>query len=236
VLRAAESEELLAFVSKVIGEAERPEVFEARGSGLAVHSSGEQVRGRVLVVNDRLVTAYPEAVGGHIWPVTLREVVPWANGVEGQVRGECHGAEVDFFDTGFYANRRRYRVGETYSFAMSAFAYTLSRAAEMEAESDLGAKVSFKGASAYMPAWLGNESADIDDYWFHSPLEGEISTAELAGKPLRAYPITIAIPGDFEMRLLLFAAPHVVSPGLEDLAAGEDLEGFLWLQGRLSDT
>src|ERR1044072_8071931 len=77
VLRATESEELLAFVSKVIGDAEQPEVFEARGSGLAVHSSGEQLRGRVLVVNERLETAYPEALGGPIWPVTLSEGVQW---------------------------------------------------------------------------------------------------------------------------------------------------------------
>ena len=47
------------------------------------------------------------------------------------------------------------------------------RAADAEYESDIGAKVSLRGAHAYMPANLSNDTADIDDYWFHSPLESE---------------------------------------------------------------
>ena len=230
-MRASEEGDLLSFISDVIREAEGPAMFQAAGTGMAVHSVGERLRARVLVENERLVSAYPEAVGGALWPITLTEVVPWANGIEGQIRGSCRGADVAFFDTRFYANRRKYRPGETYNFHMSAFAYALGRAADTEVETGMGAKVSLRGAHAYMPANLDNDTADIDDYWFHSPLEDEISTAMLAGRLLRAYPVILALPEDFPMALSIYAAEHVLAPGTTRLRPGEDLEGFLWLQG-----
>jgi len=231
VVRASDQGDLLRFISDVIREAERPEMFQAAGTGMAVHSAGERLRARVLVENERLVSAYPEAVGGALWPVTVTEVVTWANGIEGQIKGACHGAEVAFFDTRFYANRRKYRMGETYSFRMSAFAYVLGRAADTEVDTDMGAKVSLRGAHAFMPASLDNDTADVDDYWFQSPLEDEVSTAQLAGRLLRVYPVILALPEDFPMALSIYAAQHAVAPDAANLQPGEDLEGFLWLQG-----
>ncbi len=238
VLRATEQDELLGFISTVIQQAEQPEMFEAAGSGMAVHAPGGRMSACVLVVDNKLVSAYPEAVGGDapasLMPVTISEIVPWANGVEGQIAGECQGAKISFFDTRFYANRRKYKVGETYNFQVNALAYVLGRAADTEFESDVGAKVSLKGAHAYMPANLDNDTADIDDYWFHSPLEAEIADARLAGKRLRVYPIIIAIPEHFEMHVNLYAADHAEAPDLGAVAKGEDLEGFLWLHGCLA--
>lgn len=235
IVRSYEQGELMRLLGEVTRSVERPELFQAEGVGVAACSLGDRVRACVLLVDDRLASAYPQGLGGPAWPVTLTEIVPWANGIEGQLAGTCHGAAVSFFDTRFYANRRRYRVGETYTFEMSAFAYTLGRAPETEVYSDLGAKVSFKGAHAFMPAALGNEDADIDDYWFHSPLEGEVSTTDLLGRPLRVYPVTLALPDEFEMRVDLYAADHALDSGVGRVAPGEDLEGFLWLQGQLHE-
>src|SRR6059058_4449989 len=64
VVRASEQHDLLEFISQVVQTAERPEVFQARGTGLAVISRGERLHARILVVDDRLVTAYPEAEQG----------------------------------------------------------------------------------------------------------------------------------------------------------------------------
>jgi hypothetical protein len=233
-LRATEQDELLAFISRVIEKAEKPEMFEAAGAGMAVHAPGERLSATVLTVNDKLVSAYPEAVEGNTWPVTVSEVIPWANSIEGQIVGECFGAKIAFFDTRFYANRRTYRPGETYDFNMSAFAYTVDRAGDAEYESDIGAKISLRGAHAYMPTNLSNDTADIDDLWFHSPLEGEPRMAELAGKRLTVYPIIIAIPEHFEMHLDLYAAAHTRTLNLANVPPGDDLEGFLWLQGALA--
>jgi hypothetical protein len=241
VLRAAEEGDLLRFLGGVVQEAEHVEVFGGRAvsAGMAVHSAGDRLCACLLVVDDQVVTAYPEVRDGPVWPVTVKHVVPWANGVEGQITGECYGALVNFFDTHYYANSGRYTVGETYEFRMGALAYRLGPAADLEAESDLGAKVSFKGAHAYMPASTGNEGSDIDDYWFYSPLEAAPGRAQLAGRALDIYPVTVALPsqpggGEFEMRLDLLAAPHVALPGTHEVEPGDDLDGFLWLQGYLS--
>jgi len=232
IMRATDQDDLLSFISGVIREAERPEMFHAAGPAMAVQSPGEEVRARILVVNDKLVSAYPEAESGNSWPIVVKEVIPWANGIEGQIIGTCYNAEVRFFDTKFYANHRKYTLGETYKFQMSAFAYTLGRAPETEVESDMGAKISLSGAHAFMPADVGNDTADIDDYWFHSPLESEVSSVTLAGRRLRAYPVILALPEDFPMSLTVFAADHVLAPDMTGIQPGDDLEGFIWLQGR----
>ena len=64
-----------------------------------------------------------------------------------------------------------------------------------------------------------------------SPLEDEVSTTQLAGRLLRSYPVILALPEDFPMSLSLYAAEHVVAPDAANLRPGEDVEGFLWLQG-----
>src|SRR5690349_2269840 len=98
VVRATEQDDLLSLISDVIRESERPELFQATGMGMAVQSAGDGLHARVLVVDERLVSAYPEAEDGPVWPITITEVVPWANGIEGQLKGTCHGADVAFFD------------------------------------------------------------------------------------------------------------------------------------------
>jgi hypothetical protein len=91
-----------------------------------------------------------------------------------------------------------------------------------------------KGASAYMPASIDNDKADIDDLWFHSPLEGEKDLAYLLGPPINSYPIILAIPEGFEMHLTVYAGLHVLAPEMNHVQPGDDLQGFLWLQGYLA--
>ena len=242
IFRAANETDLFDFIRDSLAGAGATEAF-SNGVGSAFRSTGERIRVCVLAVHGRMVSAYPEVVGDHgssgAWPITVREVIPWANGIEGQISGDCHGASVSLFDTRFYRNRHTYQIGQTYHFNMGALAYTLEPARQTEAESEeLGAKISFKGACAYMPAASGGEmssaDADIDDYWFHSPLSGKISRAAIAGRTLSIYPVTIAIPEQFEMSLDLLAADHVIAPDLAERKPGDDLEGFLWLQGCLA--
>lgn len=214
----------------------RYELFGALRRGMTVHSSEQPLRTRILAKDRQLVGAYPEIVGGPVWPVTLHKITPWANGVEGQLSGDCHGAAVSFFDTRFYANRKKYRPGQTYNFHMAALAYKVGPAQDLEVGVDeLGAKVSLKGAHAFMPAASGQNQDDIDDYWFYSAPNGPVSEVEFASARLKVYPITLALPEEFEMRLPLYAAQHVIAPDMASLEPDEDLAGFLWLQGYLSE-
>lgn len=236
IYRDVQSGDLIKFIRETVENGEQSEIMEPDVK--AHRSAGDGLRMCVLVAGKQVVSAYPEVHDGPVWPVTISDIVPWSNGVEGQVTGLCMDAQVSFFDTRFYANRHLYRVGETYNFRMGAFAYKLKRAEDMEAETGSGEaamKVSLRGACAYMPASMGNEGADIDDYWFHSPLEDTPGEAELDGRTLHVYPITIAVPGDFEMRVPLYAAQHSLTPDMVDIAVGDDLTGFLWLQGHRVD-
>jgi hypothetical protein len=235
VLHAIHESKLVRYLVDVTKADGNPERFGLAGKGLAFRSEPGPVRTVVLVAEGILASAYPEVQDGPRWPIKVSEIIPWSNGMEAQIAGSCYGAEVRFFDTRYYTNKHRYRVGETYDFGMGALAYTLGRAVDKEAESDVGAKVSFKGAAAYMPAGTSDEHADIDDYWCHSPLEGEPVRAALAGNKLTGYPLIMAIPQDFEMRVKVFAAEHALAPDMAAVQIEDDLEGFLWLHGYLAE-
>lgn len=240
VLRSVQEKELIPFLSNVTKRDNHPYTYTygpgSTDKGLAFYSEPGPIRACVLVANNTLVSAYPAVQEGPIWPITITEIVPWANGLEGQISGTCNGATIGFFDTRFYANQRKYDVGSTYNFHMGALAYTVGPAPMTEFDTDIGAKVSMDGAHAYMPASMENEQADIDDLWFHSPLERERSSAYLLGPPLQTYPIIMAIPDDFEMHVTLYAAQHVQAPEMRNIKPSDDLQGFLWLQGYLLGT
>ena len=238
VIRSVQEKELIPYLANITRQDNHPYTYNfgpgSTHKGLAFYSEPGPVRACVLVVNNMLASAYPEVQGGPIWPVTITELIPWANGVEGQVVGSCHGASLGFFDTRFYANQRRYDLGQTYNFHMGAFAYTLAPAPDTEFDTDAGARLSMKGAHAYMPANLDNDQADVDDLWFHSPLEREKEGAYLLGPPIYSYPIIMAIPNDFELQVNLYAAPHNLAPEMHNAKPGDDLQGYLWLQGHLA--
>jgi hypothetical protein len=208
---------------------------EVAPGGVTVYHTKSSSLDMVVIARRRVMeSAFPRVTGGPVWPVTLVEVTPWQNGVEGQLTGVCQGTVVSFFDTQFYRYGHTYAPGETYDFRMGALAYSIGPAQEWEAETGDGVKVSFKGAHAYMPASLSGEGADIDDYWFHSPLLGNIEQAVVNGIEMRGYPIALALPKDFEMALTVYAAQHSEAPETANNAVGDDLQGYLWLQGHLA--
>ncbi|HET9494005.1 MAG TPA: hypothetical protein VFR15_07225 [Chloroflexia bacterium] len=232
VLRTVDEARLVRYLVDITKQDNEPERFGK--DGLAFISEAGPVRARVLVRDNVMVSAYPDAAGGAVWPITVYDVVQWSNGVEAQILGECRGAAVRFFDTRYYANRDRYTPGETYDFHMGALAYKIGPAGALEAHSpDVGAAVSFKGAHAYMPA--DDPGADIDDIWFHSPLEGAPVAAQLAGQVLSGYPVIIALPEDFQMSLVAYAAPHALPDDPATIRPGDDITGYLWLHGCLAE-
>jgi hypothetical protein len=238
LLQSVQEKELIPFLTDITRKDNHPYTFDfgpgSTDKGLAFYSNGTPLRACVLVANQMLASAYPEVQDGPVWPITITEIIPWSNGLEGQITGTCHGAAVAFFDTRFYANWRRYDVGQTYDFHMGALGYTVGRAPQREVETELGAKVSLDGAHAYMPANLDNEAADVDDLWFHSPLEGEKDSAYLIGPPIYSYPIVMAIPEDFEMKLDVYCGPHVLAPDMKNIQPNDDIQGYLWLLGYLA--
>jgi hypothetical protein len=222
---------LVVAIREAVG---RPAIARSADGIAEYRLQGDAMSVAVLVRGKQVLTAYPAVAGIGPWPVTLTQVHPSPDGAEGRLTGTCMGAAVTFFDTAFYRNHGRYRTGETYGFNMGALAYSLGPATGLEAEMEGGVKLSLAGASAFMPA-TGMAGAHIDDYWFHSPVEGEVASAEVAGVALRIYPVTLGLPRDFPLHVRLCAAHHIEAPESSELAPGDDVQGYLWLQGSLAD-
>jgi hypothetical protein len=229
---------LWSLIQSVAADAAASEPFETpAGPGLALYSGGGPLQACVLVdAQSRLVSAFPAVQGGHPWPITVEGLTPWANGLEGQISGTCHGALVHFFDTRWWANHRRYTEGQTYDFVINGLAYVLRPAEARSFALESGQQASTRGMRAYLPAQTeSEEDADIDDYWFQSPLDAR--RYETFGEvPLTVYTCALALPDDVPLTLDIYAAPHAQSLALADLPIGEDMSGFLWLQGYLRET
>jgi len=83
-----------------------------------------------LVVSDSnessnvLYSAYPYAAKGGKQHLRLTEIRDWGNEVEAVLVGENKdGIEIAFFDTKYFINRDRYRIGESYDFRISGVIY-----------------------------------------------------------------------------------------------------------------
>jgi len=73
-----------------------------------------------------LVSAYPYVRGGIRHAIVIDDIIPWENGYEGWITGHLPGTDgpsITFFDTGFYAGRDIYEVGDTVEFEFAAVAY-----------------------------------------------------------------------------------------------------------------
>jgi hypothetical protein len=228
---------LWSLIQAVAEDPAASEPFDApAGPGLALYSGGGPLQACVLVDGqNRLVSAFPAVQGGHSWPIMVEGLTPWANGLEGQITGTCHGALVHFFDTRWWANHHRYTVGLTYEFRINGLAYVLRPAEARSFALESGQQASTRGMRAYLPAQAeSEEDADIDDYWFQSPLDAR-RYETFAAVPLTVYTCALALPDDVPLTLDIYAAPHAQSAALGDLPLGEDVSGFLWLQGYLRD-
>src|SRR5689334_13127657 len=131
---------LWTLIQAVAEQSDTSEPFDTpAGPGLALYGGDEPLQTCVVVdAHSRLVSAYPAVQGGHRWPITVVELTPWANGLEGQVTGTCHGALVNFFDTRWWANHHRYQVGQTYDFVINGLCYVVRPAEPQQFELEGG--------------------------------------------------------------------------------------------------
>lgn len=87
-------------------------------------------RGRISMLvgmcakGNQLLRFYPEYDGAEV-EVKLTNIFEWANGVEATLEGKIMDGQKDiaFFDTRYAQRKNAYKVGETYMFRLSAFAF-----------------------------------------------------------------------------------------------------------------
>lgn len=199
-----------------------------------------------------LLSFYPECDGVSV-EVRLTAVHEWASGVEATLEGTVLGEaerNVAFFDTRYALNKERYKIGDTYVFKMSAFAYGVEIVSEKDRE------IRFEGESAVehrrrfgeepeyeedgsvkpvvismaeMVAFFQNSVAYPDDGEFQSPV---FSDAEEFSKfDADFYKLEVAIARDEEdVRIPLIVQRKLFER--KPLKA-EPVRGRIWVQGHL---
>lgn len=211
-------ESVLATVEN--GETREGVAVEAGPVTAHVHPTDGPVRTVALSVGGEVVTAYPVGDGVQR-EVTVERVIPWANDVEAQLAFDCQGSRLAAFDTGyFFRESDAYEVGASYRTDLAAFVYDLEAAdadGESRPEGGVAESVRFDGG-------------DVDDYVFRTRLE---DVAETAFADTRVYRMRAPLyTGDGEdVTVTFYASGHAI--GDYRPAAGDDVEGICWLQGRV---
>jgi hypothetical protein len=221
--------------STVIAQVELPEAH-AMPNGVsgdtltAMTEADGDVRHMVLLLTESqsasgcVLSAFPFAAGAITHPVTIDHVISTGSGAEGQIRGRTEdGAEISFFDPLFFKNGGDYQIGESYQFALSAFAYSLK---------PFGLKVVHGGegcgsVDVLKPA----RSGASDDYDFRATVQ-HVYPMRLDTGTVYRMRVTVARSGQSMVDVALYAAEHVLPAGYRP-KPGDEIAGRLWLQGYL---
>ena len=148
--------------------------------------------------SNELISFYPECDGVSV-KVRLTAVHQWAAGLEATLEGTVLGEaerHIAFFDTRYALNKGRYRIGETYVFRISAFAYSAEVVPEKERE------IRFEGDAAVEQRRRFGEKPEYEEDGSVKPVV--ISTAEMVA----FFQISAAYPDDGELQSPVFDEPE----------------------------
>ena len=199
-----------------------------------------------------LASAYPYAVVGTKHRLLIEEIRPWEEGFEGWIKATFPndaGPSLTFFDTRFYANRDRYKVGAEADFVLAALAYRATvvhpqpvfiekletiravRAGTEHEGDDSPIEVRLEGAAMLFP----RETYSPDDHEFQAPVK-DVEIFKLGERRITRLTVTVLRLSDLDdedINLNLY-----VDEGRWDTnerpMPGADVQGLLWLQGYLS--
>ena len=196
----------------------------------AMAEADGDLRHMVLLLTERrtssgcVLSAFPFAAGAITHPVRIEHVASLGSGAEGQVRGRTEdGAELSFFDALFFKNGSDYQVGESYQFALSAFAYSLR---------PYGLRL-VQGSDTIAPPDVLRpaRSGASDDYDFRATVQ-HVYPMRLESGTVYRMRVTVARSGQNMVDVALYAAEHVLPAGYRP-KPGDEIAGRLWLQGYL---
>jgi hypothetical protein len=197
-----------------------------------------------------LVSIYPYSEAGIQTTIILRSVRVWESGVEAQITAALEEGSVTFFDTHFLNNRGWYESNKAYDFILLGIAYDAKPSTLMEIpynptpdvvtwlekyakDHDLPpphftGSLSMKGMAAFLdvPEW------DKDDYSFRGPVKSVKAAPEILGQPGWIARVTVMRFGEQDADLDILITRRAWQ-GSEPPQLGQDIEGTLWLQGRL---
>ena len=227
---------------------------------IAIGNEREPVRLNALIAvveegkQNNMVSAYPECDGAEV-RVKLTKIHEWAAGVEATLEGMVLGEaerQIAFFDTRYALHKGTYRIGETYTFRLSAFAYNAevvpnpAREFRMFGEeaakrrAAMGQKPEFEKDGSVKPlifrmdqmvAFFQSSAAYPDDAECQSPVFKPVKSLTMCDTPFYRLEIAIAREdSDVIVPLLVKQSFFPVKP-----RKGDPIRGHLWLQGYCLD-
>lgn len=198
----------------------------------------------------RVISLYPHVHHGVQTSLRLNRVRVWEGGVEAQIDATWGETEITFFDTAFLLNRGWYEAGMNYDFLLAGIAYSASPATQNriphtphpdqiawqrllaaernEPPPEVTTYIDFSGAAILLPiaGW------DDDEYSFRGTLKAVEAFGDFLGQEGWKVRVTVMRFGDEDADLDLYITRRAWTAN-EPPAVGQDIEGQLWLQGRL---
>lgn len=230
-----------------------------RAQGASARESGVAALLRVATEADKanmISSLFPYSFHGIEHTVVLRRVRVWENGLEAQIEAALDETSITFYDIDFVNNRGWYRRGLRCQFVLVGIAYrasiaevkkfTIARTPEWfesmkwltgeDRTPESGAleeHYSTEGMSTLLPI----DDWDIDDYTFRGPVK-DVWGMSILG--LRAWRVRITAMrpsgSDSDGVDLDIIITERAWTGEGPPKVGQELEGEMWLQGRLWST
>lgn len=196
-------------------------------------NKNDQIILTTILVNKSLWTAYPSLNYGYIEDIVIDKIHDIGNLVEGLI--SCHLSTYPdftftFFDTKYYENKSKYKVGNTYSFAFAGYAYSLSESTIKNEHIDIDdEQISLEGMSMF----IANEDGYLDDYKINSKVL-KIEDFILLNNPMKSVVIKALNTVDETFEFPVFIAKHNIKDGY-DISVGKDVSGGIWMTGILNE-
>lgn len=188
------------------------------------------VRSTAVTADGEMLTAYPE-LDGVAHDFAVDETIPWANGVEAQLRGRLGPASASFFPTNFFAEGDA-AFGDDRRVELAGLAYYCASQSGTSdgAVSDVDGPETADGDPGVV-GFAPFDRGEVDDYVFRTRAK-EVTATTFDGRAVYRVRAPLFRRDGKEVDVSLYAADRALDGVVPE--AGDYLEGVLWLQGRLA--
>lgn len=201
---------------------------------------------RVSEKRAELVNVSPYAERGLQVSIEIERVQVWSSGAEAQIEGVWGEAPVAFYDLTYLSSRGWYELGRRLAFILNGIAYKARPASgedlvvspdsvlgswlqiEPESRSTPELRIGLEGSSIFIPV----DDWDRDDYWFRGPVRRVTVFSDWLGQSGWSVRVCVMQMQDADAELEIQITSRAWSRPAPP-RVGEDIEGSLWLQGRL---
>jgi len=182
--------------------------------------------------NAKLYSLYPFFQVSNPVNVEISKIHEWSNKGEAVIEGSIGGVAVNFFDTLYFLNKEKYKIGGTYQFNISGLAHSFTkRTKDLQFVADSGPIKGEKFDTTRVTSYIPNHVFG-GEFSYYSPFESFSGIVESLGSKFYHYPFYLRnIEDGIAFSFPLFVREQILGdykPEINDPIAGTG-----WLQGYL---